>query len=51
MSDLRYVKKEEQNLCLVNTRFLMLKDGEIIFDGVDENLRQSQDEYIRRFLS
>jgi phospholipid/cholesterol/gamma-HCH transport system ATP-binding protein len=48
---LRYVKKEEQGLCLVNTRFLMLKDGEIIFDGVDENLRQSQDEYIRRFLS
>jgi phospholipid/cholesterol/gamma-HCH transport system ATP-binding protein len=48
---LRYVKKEEQNLCLVNTRFLMLKDGEIIFDGVDENMRQSQDEYIRRFLS
>jgi phospholipid/cholesterol/gamma-HCH transport system ATP-binding protein len=48
---LRYMKDEERNLCLVNTRFLMLKEGEIIFDGVDENMRRSQDEYIRRFLS
>jgi phospholipid/cholesterol/gamma-HCH transport system ATP-binding protein len=48
---LRFVKDEESNLCLVNTRFLMLKDGEIIFDGVNENMRRSQDEYIRKFLS
>jgi phospholipid/cholesterol/gamma-HCH transport system ATP-binding protein len=48
---LRYMKEEENNLCVVNTRFLMLREGEIIFDGVDENLRQSQDEYIQRFLS
>jgi phospholipid/cholesterol/gamma-HCH transport system ATP-binding protein len=48
---LRYMKDEESNLCLVNTRFLMLKDGEIIFDGVDEIMRRSQDEYIRKFLS
>jgi phospholipid/cholesterol/gamma-HCH transport system ATP-binding protein len=48
---LRFLKDEESNLCLVNTRFLMLKDGEIIFDGVHENLRRSQDEYIRKFLS
>jgi phospholipid/cholesterol/gamma-HCH transport system ATP-binding protein len=48
---LRYMKEEENNLCVVNTRFLMLREGEIIFDGVDENLRQSRDEYIQRFLS
>ncbi len=48
---LRYVKDEESSLCLVNTRFLMLRDGEIIFDGVHENLRRSRDEYIRKFLS
>jgi len=48
---LRLMKSEESHLCLINTRFLMLRDGEIIFDGVNENLRQSQDEYIRRFLS
>lgn len=48
---LRYIKEEEGNLCLVNTRFLMLKEGGIIFDGVDEEIRRSKDEYIRRFLS
>ena len=48
---LRFMNNEESHLCLINTRFLMLRDGEIIFDGVNENLRQSQDEYIRRFLS
>jgi phospholipid/cholesterol/gamma-HCH transport system ATP-binding protein len=48
---LRYIKEEEGNLCLVNTRFLMLREGEIIFEGVDEEIRRSKDEYIRRFLS
>ena len=48
---LRYVTDEESRLCLVNTRFLMLREGEIIFDGVHENLRRSQDEYIRKFFS
>jgi len=47
---LRYMTEEEGHICLVNTRFLMLKDGEIIFDGVDEEIRQSQDEYIQKFL-
>jgi ABC-type transporter Mla maintaining outer membrane lipid asymmetry ATPase subunit MlaF len=35
----------------VNTRILMLRDGEIIFDGVDEEIRKSRDEYIQRFLT
>jgi phospholipid/cholesterol/gamma-HCH transport system ATP-binding protein len=48
---LRYIKEEEGQLCLVNTRFLMLREGQIIFEGVDEEIRRSQDEYIRRFLS
>ena len=48
---LRYMKEEEGNLCLVNTRLLMLKEGEIIFDGFDEEIRRSQDGYIQRFLS
>jgi phospholipid/cholesterol/gamma-HCH transport system ATP-binding protein len=48
---LRYIKEDENKLCLVNTRFLMLRDGEIIFDGVDEGIRQSRDEYVRKFLS
>jgi phospholipid/cholesterol/gamma-HCH transport system ATP-binding protein len=47
---LKYWKEEETNLCLINTRFLMLREGQIVFDGVDEEIRHSKDEYIRRFL-
>ena len=38
-------------LCIANTRFLMLRDGKIVFEGPDELLRRSDDEYIKRFLS
>jgi len=38
-------------LCIANTRFLMLRDGKIIFEGPDEELRRSKDEYIKRFLA
>jgi phospholipid/cholesterol/gamma-HCH transport system ATP-binding protein len=48
---LRYMTEEEGNLCLINTRLLMLREGEIIFDGFDEEIRRSSDEYIRKFLS
>lgn len=41
---------EGDRLCLINTEVIMLKDGEIIFSGKDEQIRQSQDPYIRRFL-
>ncbi len=37
-------------LCIANTRFLMLRDGKIVFEGPDEVLRKSEDEYIKRFL-
>ena len=37
-------------LCIANTRFLMLRDGKIVFEGPDEVLRRSKDEYIKRFL-
>src|SRR5216110_2032081 len=37
-------------LCIANTRFLMLRDGKIVFEGPDEVLRRSNDEYIKRFL-
>jgi phospholipid/cholesterol/gamma-HCH transport system ATP-binding protein len=38
-------------LCIANTRFIMLRDGKIIFEGPDEVLRRSDDEYIKRFLA
>jgi phospholipid/cholesterol/gamma-HCH transport system ATP-binding protein len=46
-----YLKEEDHPLCLVNTRFLMLYEGKIIFDGVDEEILQSRDNYIRSFLT
>src|SRR5207237_9394486 len=42
---------EGQDLCIANTRFLMLLDGKIIFEGTDEVLRRSEESYIRRFLA
>ncbi len=42
---------EDNFLCIANTRFLMLRDGTIIFEGPDEVLRRSKDEYIKRFLA
>ena len=45
-----HFQTENNFLCIANTRFLMLRDGRIVFEGPDEVLRRSQDEYIQRFL-
>jgi len=42
---------EDDSICIANTRFLMLRDGKIVFEGPDELLRRSDDDYIQRFLS
>jgi phospholipid/cholesterol/gamma-HCH transport system ATP-binding protein len=43
-------QQESGNFCLVNTRFLMLKEGKVIFTGTDEELWQSGDPYIQDFF-
>jgi phospholipid/cholesterol/gamma-HCH transport system ATP-binding protein len=43
--------KEGESLCLINTKFIMLKEGNIIFSGTDEELYLSGDPYIRKFLA
>jgi len=43
-------EQEGDRLCLINTQFIMLKDGEIIFSGTDEELQASDDPYIIKFL-
>ena len=43
-------RTEQGNLCLVNTRFIMLKQGKVIFSGTDEELWASDDPYIRDFF-
>ena len=43
-------EEEGEKLCLINTEIIMLRDGEIIFKGKDEEFRASTDNYIRKFL-
>ena len=42
--------KEENRLCLINTKIMMLRDGRINFYGSDEELFKLEDPYIRDFL-
>ena len=42
--------EEKDRLCLINTKIMMLRAGRIIFNGSDEELFRSDDEYIREFL-
>jgi phospholipid/cholesterol/gamma-HCH transport system ATP-binding protein len=44
------IEDEGDKLCLINTKFLMLHHGRIIFEGTDEQLWQSDDPFIREFL-
>lgn len=44
-------EEEGQKLCLINTAVIMFKDGQIIFSGKDEQLFQSEDPYITRFIT
>jgi phospholipid/cholesterol/gamma-HCH transport system ATP-binding protein len=43
-------EKEGEKLCLINSKVIMLRDGEIIFSGTDESIRRSEDAYIQKFL-
>ena len=43
-------EKEGERLCLINTEVLMFRDGKIIFSGTDEQLQNSPDDYIHRFI-
>ena len=43
-------QEEKGNMCLVNTRFIMLKEGRVIFSGTDEELWSSSDPYIHDFF-
>jgi len=43
-------QREDDRLCLINTQFMMLKEGHVIFTGTDEELWTSKDPYIQEFL-
>ncbi|HEX5603822.1 MAG TPA: ATP-binding cassette domain-containing protein, partial [Pyrinomonadaceae bacterium] len=42
--------EEKDQLCLINTKIMMLREGRIIFNGSDEELFISEDKFIREFL-
>lgn len=43
-------EEEGEKLCIINTEVLMLRDGHIIFSGKEEELKASDDAYIKRFI-
>ena len=43
-------EKEGEKLCLINSKVLMMSDGQVIFSGTDESIRRSEDPYIQKFL-
>ena len=43
-------EREGERLCLINSKVMMMRNGNIIFSGTDEALRRSDDAYIQRFL-
>jgi phospholipid/cholesterol/gamma-HCH transport system ATP-binding protein len=44
------IEDEDDKLCLLNTKFLVLRHGVITFEGTDEQMWQSEDPFIRAFL-
>ena len=43
-------EREGERLCLINSKVMMMKEGNIIFSGTDESLRNAEDPYIQKFL-
>ncbi len=43
-------EKEGERLCLINTEVIMFRDGKVVFNGTDEQLRKSPDPYIHKFV-
>lgn len=42
-------RNENDALCLINTRFIVLNEGKIVFEGTDEELWASDDPFLRSF--
>ncbi|MFN7930107.1 MAG: ATP-binding cassette domain-containing protein [Blastocatellia bacterium] len=43
------LREEGERLCLTNTKFLMLNQGRIVFDGTDEQLWTADDKFLHSF--
>ena len=42
--------REDDAFSLINTRFLILRHHRIYFSGTEEQLRRSEDPYVREFI-
>ena len=45
------LRQENETLCLINTKFLVLHNGKAVFDGTDEALWSSEDPFLREFTT
>jgi len=45
------MQDKTDRLCLTNTRFVMLHEGKVIFDGAEEQLYASEDPFLREFTN
>jgi len=43
-------EREGERLCLINSKVMMMREGNIIFSGTDESLHKAEDPYIQKFL-
>jgi phospholipid/cholesterol/gamma-HCH transport system ATP-binding protein len=43
-------EREGERLCLINSKVMMMRQGNVIFSGTDETLQRSTDQYIQKFL-
>jgi phospholipid/cholesterol/gamma-HCH transport system ATP-binding protein len=43
-------EREGERLCLINSKVMMMREGNVIFSGTDESLRKAEDAYIQKFL-
>ncbi len=45
------LREQSDDFCFINSSFLMLKDGRVIFDGSEKALRKCEDPFVREFIS
>jgi phospholipid/cholesterol/gamma-HCH transport system ATP-binding protein len=46
-----FFEHEGDRMCLINTKFIMLREGDVIFSGTNAEMRMSGDGYIKKFLT
>lgn len=44
------MREENNALCLVNAKFIMIQGGKVVFDGADEQLWAAENSFLRDFV-